>query len=39
MEGAAIRPWWGRLDLTQIRVAAGETGGGNALRALAASSG
>ena len=25
MEGAAIRPWWGRLDLVQIRVAAGET--------------
>ena len=25
MEGAAIRPWWGRLDLAQIRVAAGET--------------
>jgi hypothetical protein len=25
MEVAAIRPWWGRLDLTRIRVAAGET--------------
>ena len=25
MEGAAIRPWWGRLDLAQVRVAAGET--------------
>ena len=25
MEGAAIRPWWGRLDLAQIRVAVGET--------------
>jgi hypothetical protein len=25
MEGAAIRPWWGRLDLAQIRVAGGET--------------
>ena len=25
MEGAAIRPWWGRLGLAQIRVAAGET--------------
>ena len=25
VEGAAIRPWWGRLDLAQIRVAGGET--------------
>ncbi|HEX7547507.1 MAG TPA: hypothetical protein VF417_00795, partial [Candidatus Methylomirabilis sp.] len=25
MEGAAIRPWWGRLDLARVRVADGET--------------